>query len=62
MAAVNARAADRWVRLRYCWPLVAVLAILAAVAIVLLLPGEPCLEWNGWRWIRIWPRPEHCQP
>jgi hypothetical protein len=35
-------------------------ALILAVAIILLLPGEPCLEWQGWRYVKIWPRPEHC--
>jgi len=35
-------------------------ALIFAVAAILLLPGEPCLEWQGWRYVKIWPRPENC--
>jgi hypothetical protein len=38
----------------------AAVALVFAVAVILLLPGEPCMEWQGWRYVKIWPRPEHC--
>lgn len=44
---------------------VAVLIMLVAAAIVLfphLLGDKPCMEWNGWRFEQIWPRPDWCVP
>lgn len=40
---------------------VLVAAIVFVIAVIVLLPGEPCAEFNGWRWVQIWPRPDHCQ-
>lgn len=39
---------------------VIVLAVSLVMVAVLLLPGEPCMEWDEWRWVKIWPRPGHC--
>lgn len=43
--------------------LVFVLVTLICIAIVLLvgIGNEPCMEFDGWRWERIWPKPPHCQ-
>lgn len=39
------------------------LIVAAAVVVlaVLLHTGEPCAEFNGWRWVQIWPRPDRCR-
>lgn len=37
-----------------------VAAVVIAVLIIVLLPGEPCSTWNGWRWVADWPKPHRC--
>src|SRR5690606_31006222 len=47
------------------WMVVAfgILLGLVFVGVFLLLVGtDPCVEWDGWRFETIWPRPEHCIP
>lgn len=40
-----------------------ILMALVFVGVLLILDGtEPCMEWDGWRFETIWPRPEHCIP
>ena len=45
------------------WLIVAfgILLGLVFVGVFLLLLGtDPCVEWNGWHFETIWPKPAHC--
>lgn len=40
------------------------IALMAACVLLVLLAGigtEPCMEFDGWRWESVFPKPSHCR-